>query len=229
MSKGAQTILSSTRDIPNPNRYIQSMYREFRDWVFDEKDCLYWRGLWRKKIFKVSNDTPLHLEIGPGNGTHFLKRCEENPQDYFLAVELKYKPLIQTIRRVRKKGLKNGRVIRYNAKQIQNLFQENELNSVYIHFPDPWPEQRRKKHRLVSRDFVEALYNTQRRGATLEFKTDVKSYFLEAKDIFIQSGYHILSSIEDLHQESGLNLFITQFESLFVRKNFPIYYLKLKK
>ena len=233
MSKGSWVKLNKTKDIKNPNFYIKALYNEFKDWSFDEQEGVKLKGRWREKVFNKPSLHPLHLEIGPGNGKHFFQLCQNHPEDSFLAVELKYKPLIQTIRRVRAADLKNARVIRYNGKILKNLFAEEELNNVYIHFPDPWPKRRHKKHQLINMDFARDLFQRQRKGSLLEFKTDSESYFLKGKDLFSKAGYKILICEKDFHSDKtkGQSFFqnLSQFELIFVKKNIPIGYLLMQK
>ena len=233
MSKSAQTKLNKTTDIKTPNLYVKAFYNEFKDWSFDEQGGVKFKGCWRKKVFKKSESQLLHLEIGPGNGLSFFRRCQNQPQDSFLAVELKYKPLIQTIRRVRSADLTNVRVIRYNANLIKDLFAKEELNNIYIHFPDPWPKRKQNKHQLINAGFAADLFQIQQTNSLLEFKTDSEKYFSKTKDIFFKAGYKVLVCNTDLHsdktKEQGFFQTLSQFELLFVKKNIPIKYLLMKK
>ena len=169
------------------------------------------------------------MEIGPGNGKHFAKLCFKHPTNCFLAIELKYKPLIQTIKRTRKNNSQNGRVIRYNAGCIAKIFKKEELNNIYIHFPDPWLKKRKsKKHQLIKESFCKTIYNLQKPQSFLEFKTDSEDYFLQSLRLFKKTGYKIHKYNLDLHKEQEMNKHFTenlsQFELLFVQKKIPIKY-----
>lgn len=233
MSKGAQVHLNQTKTISNPTEYVSALLNECADWAFNKEEALPFKGYWREKVFNTGRDTFLNLEIGPGNGLHFSSICQKHPEQMFLAVELKYKPLIQTIRRLKKQGLTNGRGLRYNATLLDHLFKPLELNNVYIHFPDPWPKKRQQKHRLLTKIFAKKIHALQRSGSFLEIKTDDQSYLLEAKHIFSKTGYTLKKYTSDLHQDSQMNknLFqdLSQFELLFVKKNIPVGFLLLKK
>ena len=233
MSKGAQTRLSLTKNILNPTEYVKALADECADWAFNEEEASSFKGVWREKVFNTSRDTLLNLEIGPGNGLHFSRICRESPTQKFLAIELKYKPLIQTVRRLKRQELNNGRGLRYNAALLDHLFQPLELNHIYIHFPDPWPKKRQSKHRLLTEHFAKKTYKLQRPGSFLEIKTDDQAYLLKAKQIFKEAGYTLRKYSQNLYssppqdQEFFQNL--SQFELLFVKKNIPVGYLILKK
>ena len=223
MSRSAQKQISLTKNIRYPNHYIQALYKE--EWAFDEETAISYKGKWRT-LFNKNLSNSLHLEIGCGNGKHFSKLCLEAPQDCFLGIELKYKPLIQSIQRVKKNNSKNGRVIRYNARWIDNLFESREINNVYIHFPDPWLKKRRgKKHQLIQADFCKKLYQTQKTNSLLEFKTDSFDYFEQSVKEFQKAGYHLEKYNTDLYKlEKPPNDTLSQFELIFVKKNISINY-----
>ena len=229
MSKSAQTRLRLSKNIPRPTEYIRALWGECAGWVFDEEKASSFKGEWRKKVFGSGEKTPLNLEIGPGNGLHFVRLCRSAPAELFLAVELKYKPLIQTARRLKAEGVACGRAVRYNAALLERLFAPLELNRIYIHFPDPWPKRRQSKHRLITENFVKKTFSAQRPGAGLELKTDDQGYLLRAKKLFCQAGYVLREYKEDLWRESAPPAPLTGFEGIFVRKNIPIGFLELKK
>lgn len=211
------------------NPYVELMYSEFKDWSFDESATKN-KGQWRQEIFKVEKNTPLDLEIGTGNGTHFAKLTESFPERMFVGLELKFKTLVQSIRRSLRAGCTNGRMARFRAEDILELFESEEINNVYIHFPDPWPKKRQRKNRLIKEKFLRDLYSVMKPGGFVEFKTDDLSYFKWAVDYFRTSPFVISFYSEDLHNSFRKDKnFVTHFESLFLKKQQPIYYCCLEK
>lgn len=211
------------------NPYVELMYKDFAKWSFDEKAGEN-RGKWRSEIFECSDDRPLDLEIGTGNGTHFAKLTKKFPERCFLGLELKYKTLVQSIRRSLREGCNNGRMARFRAEGILELFEPEEINNVYIHFPDPWPKKRHNKNRLIQTTFLESLYTVMRPGSFVEFKTDDWDYFQWAVKFFRASSFEIGFYTEDLHHSFRADSnFVTHFESLFLKKGQPIFCCVLYK
>ena len=224
MSRGAQNQVSRTRDLPKPNEYVQALLGEFSPWAFDEEKAPTLKGGWRDE-FQVGGTDPVDLEIGTGNGFHFAWRAEQNPDRSLVGIELKYKPLIQTIRRARKNDSSNARMLRYNARLLKDLFEPGELDNVFVHHPAPWPKKSQKKHRLIQPEFLEELYALQKPGSFFEFKTDSEDYFDWALPMFEKSQYEVEGSTRDLHNsEFASRNFVTHFECLFLRKGQPLYY-----
>lgn len=210
--------------MPAPNAYVQAIYGEFAGWSYDEEQAPKFRGRWREDAFAAADPAaPLDLEIGTGNGLHFAHLAARHPDRLLLGIELKYKPLIQSIRRVRRNGGTNARVARYNAYLLPELFNPGELNDVYIFFPDPWEKLRQHKHRLIQDEFLQRLHDVQRPGSKLFFKTDSQDYYAWALERFQRSSYRVVAATTDLHaSEYAQTNFITQFERIFIRQGLKI-------
>lgn len=222
--------MARTATIPLPNEYILGLQGEYSAWSYDEERAPQFRGAWRQKSFGVSESTPLDLEIGTGNGLHFAQRSFDRPERCLLGIELKYKPLIQSIRRARRTGGENARIARYNAYLIQELFTPTELNDVFIFFPDPWEKTRQHKHRLIQDEFLQRLFEAQRPGSRLIFKTDSPGYFEWALKRFQRSAYQMVGHTFDLHaSEFAAGNFITQFERIFIRQGLKIGYAVMER
>jgi tRNA (guanine-N7-)-methyltransferase len=170
------------------------------------------------------------LEIGTGNGLHFFHQASRHQDRNLIGTELKYKPLIQTIRRCTKFGFKNARICRYHAFNVDLMFEKEELNNIFIHFPDPWVTPRKPKNRFVNARVLDLLWERQRPGSTLEFKTDSREYFLWSMEQIRESKYKIEFETLNLHQsDRATTNFITQFERIFMRQGIEINYVLLRK
>ena len=225
----AHPSYTQTARLPKPNQYVLQLQNEYSNYAFLEERAPSYKGLWRANAFDKQESSFLDLEIGTGNGFHFGHRAEKHPERLLLGMELKYKPLVQTIRRAVRAGCQNAKVIRYHAGFLQNLFAENELNTIYIHFPDPWSRHKQSKHRLLNREFLDIMLNCQKGGEIVEFKTDNKIYFEWARGNIYASKYIVDFETEDLHQSAiRESNFVTHFESIFLRQQLPIYCMRLR-
>jgi tRNA (guanine-N7-)-methyltransferase len=224
--------INLTRNIRLPNYYTQALDGEFRDFAFNEERTPQNKGLWRSEIFKTDEDVPLDLEIGTGNGTHFQHHCITHPERKLVGIEVKYKPMIQSIRGCLRQGATNARICRYDAMTLDLMFAERELNDVYIHFPDPWVTPRKPNHRIVNPRILDLLWDMQRPGSFINFKTDNREYFLWAMNHIRQSKYEIIYETQNLHVEKNQyseNNFITQFERIFMRQGVEINLVRLRR
>lgn len=222
--------INITKDLPRQNAYTLALNGEYSHVAFDELRAPQNKGKWRSDVFKVSETLPMDVEVGTGNGTYFAHHAQTNPERLLVGLELKYKPLIQTIRRAINAGSKNAAIARFHAFNIDELFTEGEVDNVYIHFPDPWTSPKKPKNRFVCKNNLEILHRLQKPGSFINFKTDSLDYFLWAMDEIRQSPYRILYETQDLHNSDFKSQnFETAFEKIFLREGIKINLVRLEK
>lgn len=220
--------INLTRTLPKPNQYTLALDNEFKDWAFNEERAPQNKGKWALDVFKNSN--PVDLEIGTGVGYFFDYQAKKYPNRNLIGLEVKYKPLIQTIRRAINSGCKNAVVSRYHAFDIQNLFNETEIDNVFVHFPDPWTSPKKPKNRFVQKRNLDILFDLQKPGSFVEFKTDSRVYFDWALEEIARAKYKTEFLTFDLHSsEKAADNFVTGFETIFIRQGIPINYILLRK
>jgi len=219
--------LGKTKELPYPNPYALMLMDTYSHRAFDEDQASSFKGKWRKEVFLKPEDYEIDLEIGTGNGYHFASRSVKNLDRGLLGMEVKYKPLIQAIRRALNDGAKdNAFMIRYDASKLLELFDVEELNNVFIHHPDPWPKKKQWKHRLIQEGFLKDLYSLMKPDSYVEFKTDDESYYDWSLEAFKNSDFKIDFQTRDLHNsEKAEENFVTHFERIFLQKGQPIFYL----
>ena len=222
--------LALSRELPNPTEYVKLLNGDYADFAFNEERAPAFKGRWRELAFSSGPHHRIDLEIGTGNGYHFSHLAVKKPDHGIIGIEIKFKPLIQSIKRARAAGAINARIVRYDAGHLADLFAPGELNDVYIHHPDPWPKKRNWKHRLIQTEFLDLLYVLQRPGSFVDFKTDSEEYYDWAIDYFRNSKYEVSRETRDLHRSDwSTENFVTHFESIFLAKGQPIFYARLEK
>lgn len=224
--------INLTRLLPKQTAYTLALDNEYRDFAFNEERAPLNKGKWRSSVFKCDEGEPLDVEIGTGAGLHFAYYSNLHKNRKLVGLELKYKPLIQSIRRAQSQGLKNTAICRYHAFNVDLLFDKSEINNVFIHFPDPWVSPRKPKNRVVNRNILKWIYDMQRPGSFLEFKTDSREYFLWALDEIKETPYRVEFQTLNLYKDGGAYFesnFQTTFEKIFVRQGIEINYIKLVK
>lgn len=224
--------INSTRLLPNQNAYTLALNNEYKDFAFDEERAPLNKSKWRTDVFKCGQEKALDVEIGTGAGMHFSHRANKFLDRNLVGLELKYKPLIQSIKRAQAMGARNSAICRYHAFNIDLLFSEEEINNIFIHFPDPWVTPRKPKNRVVNARILKGLYEMQRSGSFLEFKTDSREYFLWALEEIKQTSYKIEFQTLNLYAAGGSYFeqnFQTTFEKIFVKQGIEINYIKLIK
>ena len=126
---------------------------------------------------QFDNDHPLNLEIGFGNGSFLIEMAIQNPDINFIGMDFYHKGIRKTITRIGKLQLKNVRLAYGDARErIPFLFREQDLQAIYINFPDPWPKARHARRRLIQPSVVADLCGRLRPGGHLFAVTDDVPY-----------------------------------------------------
>lgn len=229
-SKNFLNPLADSSSFRFPNPYVLMMHTEFSAWTFEQDQAPLQRGQWKDLVPALNG--VVDLEIGTGNGLHFAQRALNHPERLIVGIELKFKPLVQSIRRAVKQGCQNARMVRYDAKRIGDLFAPGEIDDVFVHFPDPWVKKKQQKKRLLNAHFFKLLFQIQKPQGKVEIKTDNFDYFQSILAEVKNSGYTVASQrsqpVAEIESSDSFST-ITQFERLFLKQGLPIYYLSLIK
>jgi tRNA (guanine-N7-)-methyltransferase len=152
------------------NPYYKS-HQEFGPPLLPASEAWRWRNRWDECFGRTA---PLHLEIGPGNGFFLAEVARRNPDANIVAVEIRYKRTVLCARKLQRAGVTNARIIRYHAAFLDDLFDAETLDVIYVNHPDPWSKARHEKNRLISRWFLEDVARLLRPGGTFRLKSDFR-------------------------------------------------------
>ncbi|MDF2951375.1 MAG: tRNA ((7)-)-methyltransferase [Anaerocolumna sp.] len=100
--------------------------------VQNPEEC---RGKWRSNF---GNEHPIHIEIGMGKGKFLLQLAQSNPDINYIGIEKYSSVLIRAIEKRKEISLTNLYFLRFDAEDINDIFEEGEIDRVYLNFSDPW-------------------------------------------------------------------------------------------
>lgn len=206
------------RNIPGSREYIA----ENAFVVSNPESC---KGKWKEEIFE--NNNPLRIEIGMGKGRFMMELAEKNPDINFVGIEKYSSVLLRAIQKMESmdEPLKNLVFIRMDAEDINKIFDEEEVDRIYLNFSDPWPKDRHAKRRLPSRQFLERYNHILKKDGVVEFKTDNEGLFDFALEEIPEAGWKIKAVTRDLHNDPVMNEgnIMTEYEERFSSMGNPIY------
>ncbi|MFC4388181.1 tRNA (guanosine(46)-N7)-methyltransferase TrmB [Gracilibacillus marinus] len=178
------------------------------------------KGKW-KQIF--TNDNPIHLEIGSGKGQFVSGMAKQFPSINFIGMELVKSIIVSTIDKVKEVGCKNVRLVNENAEKVTEFFEEDEVDTIYLNFSDPWPKNRHEKRRLTYHTFLEQYQTILKKGGKLVLKTDNQQLFEYSLVSFSQFGCTLEEVSLDLHALNDPTNIKTEYEEKFAAKGQQIY------
>lgn len=129
-------------------------------------------------------DAPLVVEVGSGQGEALAHAAEAHPERNFLGLEV-YRPgVVQTLQRIRSRGLTNIRLIEADAVDaLTTMLPVASVTELWVFFPDPWHKQRHHKRRLVSDSFVDLAARVLEPGGTWRLATDWAEYAEQMRSV----------------------------------------------
>lgn len=140
-------------------------------------------GISWKEVF--GNVSPVEIEIGVGKGRFIQAAAMACPDRNFLGVEWANQFLRIGEERVAKKGLKNIRFLRVDAKEfITKSIPDHSVRAFYIFYPDPWPKKRHHKRRFFDRSSANDLAKCIQPGGELHIATDFEGYWQIIEPLF---------------------------------------------
>jgi tRNA (guanine-N7-)-methyltransferase len=187
------------------------------------------KGNWKKKFF--NNDNPLVVELGCGKGEYSVGLAQRHPNKNFLGVDVKGARMWQGSTDALEEGISNVAFLRTRIEFIESCFAKNEVDEIWITFPDPQIKKKRAKNRLTHPTFLERYSRFLAKDGIIHLKTD--SQFLHGYTLGIIEGEnHILEDAEhDIYnavlQRKNMDI-KTHYEKLFLEKEMPISYLRFR-
>jgi len=187
------------------------------------------QGKWKSDLFE--NENRLVLELGCGRGEYTNGLGKLFPEMNFVGIDVKGDRLAQGGRAARELELSNTAFLRIHMQEIEAHFAENEVDEIWITFPDPRLRDRDEKRRLTFHTFLNRYKRILKPGGTLHLKTDSLPFFEFSEESLAANGWETILKTNDLYNSEwnedhyGIK---TRFEQMFHEKGFSINYLRAK-
>ncbi|MCM1162085.1 MAG: tRNA (guanosine(46)-N7)-methyltransferase TrmB [Roseburia sp.] len=168
---------------------------------------------------------PIHIEIGMGKGRFLHELARQNPHINYIGIERYSSVLLRAIQKMEEEPVENLRFLCMDARELSEVFEEGEVDRIYLNFSDPWPKDRHAKRRLPSREFLNRYDSILKKEGRLEFKTDNKELFEFALEELPFANWKAEAVTYDLHNDEELckGNIMTEYEERFSAKGNPIY------
>ena len=192
---------------------------------------LHLKTYWSKKQF--GNKQGIVLELGCGKGEYTVEMARRCPEKNHIGVDIKGARLWRGAKSATEEGLDNVAFLRTRIDFIENCFGENEVEEIWITFPDPQIKYKRAKHRLTHPEYLLKYAKLLQPGGTVNLKCDSEYLHGYTHGIIQMLGLEIEASYHDIYAQIQPNegiLFdvITHYESIWLNQGKAITYLRFK-
>ena len=187
------------------------------------------KGKWHQEIFK--NDKPIVLELGCGKGEYSVGLAKLYPDKNFVGIDIKGNRIYIGAKECLEKGIDNVMFLRTRIDFINNFFDTNEVDEIWLTFSDPQPKKPRK--RLSSKLFIDRYRKFLKKDGKIHMKTDSDLLFEFTEEEIKAHKYKCHELTWDVYgdyhnglseQEKKLFEIRTHYEKLFTSKGSVIKY-----
>lgn len=171
----------------------------------------------------IETDKPIYLEIGMGMGDFITQSALMNPDVFYVGLERDSTCVARAIKKAEEKKLENFRVLLVDALNIEELFAEHSIDTIYLHFSDPWPKKHHHKRRLTYMPFLAKYEKVLKKDGKLVYKTDNEGFFNDSLEYFEKSNFKLEEINRNYYKEGEP---MTAYQAKFVSEGKPIYYAR---
>ncbi len=183
-------------------------------------DSLKLKGNWRKNFFK--NNNPLILELGCGKGEYSVNLAKAFPEMNFLGIDIKGARFWRGAKIALEENLENVGFLRTQIELVDHIFDENEVDEIWITFPDPQIKYKRTKHRLTNADFLQKYKKILKPDGVVHLKTD--SEFMHGYTLGLLQGLGetIEYAHHDIYGSQGAPEAVTNIQTFYEKQYLEI-------
>ncbi len=165
------------------------------------------RGDWSRDVFE--NDHPVYLELACGKGEYALELARRYPDHNFIGIDIKGDRLWKGAKIALQEEIENVHFLRIYIDHIEEFFAENEVEGIWITFPDPYPKYSDRNKRLTAPKFLEKYHHIMRPGGCIQLKTDNWRLFKFTRRVAKWLDCPIEDMTEDVYGERSDDLLLT--------------------
>lgn len=185
------------------------------------------KGNWHTDFF--NNQNPITLELGCGKGEYTIGLAERFPERNFIGVDIKGSRIWRGAKTAIENNMKNVAFVRCRIDNIASIFNKDEIDEIWITFPDPQPTKAKK--RLMSSKFLNLYQKFLKPNSLVHLKTDNLMLFKYISNLLKLNQLTPIISTDNLYQSnisSDLLNIKTHYETIFIKQGIEIKYICFK-
>ncbi len=182
-------------------------------------------GQWNT-FFK--NEQPIILELACGKGEYTVGLAKMYPEKNFIGVDIKGNRLWAGAKFTLQNNLVNAAFLRTQIVRINQYFEKDEVEEIWITFPDPQLRTSKARKRLTHPEFLRLYQQFLKPGGKIHLKTDSPALYNFTKTVIDLFDLKTITDCSDVHGQEVVSdelKIITHYESLDIAKSEKIFYL----
>jgi tRNA (guanine-N7-)-methyltransferase len=210
------------------NETFSNVFQPMREELVDSQ--YEFKGEWNASVFK--NDNPLILELGCGRGEYTVELAKKFPNKNFIGIDIKGARFWRGAKTAIEDHIPNVAFIRTQIELVDFVFAENEVDEIWITFPDPQIKYKRTKHRMTNSQFLKRYKTILKPEGIVNLKTDSEFMHGYTLGLLQGEGHEVLYANHNVYKQEGspeeVTSIQTYYESQYLEQNKPITYIRFK-
>ena len=211
----------------NENANFNNVIQPTREEVVEGRFA--YRGKWRQFF---NNDNPIIIELGCGKGEYTVGLAQRNPNVNYIGIDIKGARFWRGAKTAVESGLPNVAFVRTQIELITFIFDENEVDEIWITFPDPQIKYKRTKHRMTNVEFLNRYKKILKNEGFVNLKTDSEFMHGYTLGLLHGLGYEIVYANHNIYHNLGAPSEVTEiktfYEQQYLQINKAITYIRFK-
>ena len=174
------------------------------------------------------NDHPVILELACGRGEYTVGLAQLYPDKNFIGVDVKGNRMWVGAKAAIIQKLKNVGFLRTQIDKIRQYFSKDEVEEIWITFPDPHLRKSKARKRLTHPKFLRLYKHFLKPDGLIHLKTDSPDLYHFTKTVIDLYGSEIISDIDNLYKNKNIDEGLkikTHYENLDIAKSNTVFYL----
>ena len=184
------------------------------------------KGKWNEFF---NNNHSITLELACGKGEYAVGLGQLHPGRNFIGIDEKGNRIWVGAKRAQQLRLANVAFLRIQIDRINEYFAPNEIEEIWITFPDPQLRTGKAKKRLTHPKFLRFYKQFLSANGSIHLKTDSPHLYRFTKLIIEKYNCDLITDIDNIYStpEANDELKIkTHYESLDIAGSNRVHYLK---
>ena len=174
------------------------------------------------------NNNPLIVELACGKGEYTTGLAQLYPHKNFIGVDIKGNRIWAGARFSIENNLTNVAFLRTQIHKIDTYFTKDEVQEIWITFPDPQLRMSKAKKRLVHPRFLRLYQRILQPSGKIHLKTDSPELYNFTKTVIKLYELVLISDVDDVHKDGKVSKELgikTHYESLDIAESKRVFYI----